>query len=268
MGCAPPHAYSFVHSMKAGGLALDDYILCRRGANSSIAIERHEGPHFEGVYPRAASCAPSILMTHDRLWQAAEWRQARRVFVLRHPVSRVWSFYNFIARWFVPFRAHPLSEILGGAVRDPNELNNLTVARTLDLECTPGNCNCRCIKRCEHCYFELFNGITRQLSTAPLPDDPRALTEQHFDEAVRALNSSDVGSLAEMFAAVREWPVLPAATLPGCRLRERNPTHYYYSSLSGETEAMIRAANVYDLRLWALFGATTLRDSTPVSSVT
>ena len=123
--------------MKAGGTSLSWLLHCLCQQQSSLCrLSRDDGSLSQHGSDKCG--LPSILCTHGhqrsaaelanlsnptavREWQDKEWVDKPKIFVLCEPVARVWSFYNFVANIFPPFRTHPIDVFLSRHV-DPNEL--------------------------------------------------------------------------------------------------------------------------------------------------
>ena len=141
---------------------------------------------------------------------------------------------------------------------------DLQHAADLPLACSyPGGAGKRspsktkraCSQYCLHCFLELQNGITRQLSTSELPPSPEVktkLTERHFAEAVRRLNESFVGNMSQVRRFVDHLPIWRSPT-SRCKMPHINPTSFYWGNLTSETGSLIAAANHYDMRLYSMF---------------
>eukprot|EP00966_Prymnesium_polylepis_P104777 2427098-Prymnesium_polylepis.1 len=255
--CAPANQLIFMHAPKSGGISLDQYMLCR--ANGTVSVRLDDGQ--QQVFNAERGCRPTIISTHGRAfgrtWYAPEWRSATRVFVLRDPVQRIYSFYNYIARWYAPFRAFPISTFFNESHTDPNSLYEKASEKLGDsgeLECLSQNCGCTCTKYCRYCWSNLFNGMTQQLSWSPIPATPwPTVTEVHFREAVQTLNASIVGNLTDVQQYIETMPFWPAATAKQCPLQRDNPTTYVWPKLDAETERLIARENSFDMRLYKLY---------------
>ena len=131
---------------------------------------------------------------------------------MRHPVQRVWSYYNCTARWYPPFATMPLAIFLRNRRRDstvPHRSFCNTAARSgATTEKGAAKCStstdARVVRR-------LFNAFTQHLSTSQLPQDPMDLNVTFFNEAARTLNSSHVGDLPAVRQFVASRPFWPDA---------------------------------------------------------
>eukprot|EP00927_Polykrikos_kofoidii_P019736 TRINITY_DN1924_c0_g1_i1.p1 TRINITY_DN1924_c0_g1~~TRINITY_DN1924_c0_g1_i1.p1 ORF type:complete len:331 (+),score=45.99 TRINITY_DN1924_c0_g1_i1:105-1097(+) len=95
--CLAPGKLKFVHVMKTGGLSVDGYLWCRC-EHEGCSTSHHEGGDSIGG---DTSCStPTVCTSHlpsYRMFEQCGDFTAARVFtVLREPVSRVVSFYNYM----------------------------------------------------------------------------------------------------------------------------------------------------------------------------
>ena len=222
--------------MRCGGLALDEYMECR--ARGTLAFMkgghnvRTDESHIAwGDKYTSNGCAPAVLMPHGRLWQEPEWRKAPKVFVMRRPVERVWSFYNYAARWFAPFRNNSIRVYL----KNPMHLGRHQM----------------------WCKLELFNAMTYQLSSLPRAEHQEwQLSEAHFQEALWTLSAfAFVGNLTSVYAYVRGLSLWPKSSLSSCELPLKKPTKYRWGRLDQRTAQLIADANHWDMKLFEAFGA-------------
>ena len=226
-----------------------NYLRCRLNGSALVlnvmflpATGRLTGPSH--------ACEPSIVSTHKRRWQHAKYANSDKCFVLRHPVERVWSFFHYVRRWFLPFKQKPLTYFLANGGLDPNSLNGFN-----DLNRSASACRLkpkRNCEYCEHCFYELHNGIVRQLSrTATNGLGPSGLNRTHLDEAVAALRGfSMVGNLTRVFNWVEAWPLWPERTRDNCRLRHRNRYAHNSPRITEKEAETIARANHLDMLLY------------------
>lgn len=122
--CVPPGLLKFAHVMKSGGLSVDAYLGCRC-EREGCSISHHEGG--DGIRGATDCGGPSVCTSHlppYRMWEEcaeqANFTQARVFTVLRDPVERVVSFYNYMkyARpedrfpGYEPYKKRSLKEVL------------------------------------------------------------------------------------------------------------------------------------------------------------
>lgn len=118
--CLPPGKLIFQHVMKTGGLSMDKFLSCACSDQPSGACTiRVKNNHWVDVIPRSfeSECAPSICTTHFPATETAqvcgaEFAGATWFTTIREPVSRVWSFYNYLRRWYKPYNFLSLKDIL------------------------------------------------------------------------------------------------------------------------------------------------------------
>eukprot|EP00927_Polykrikos_kofoidii_P060611 TRINITY_DN55549_c0_g1_i1.p1 TRINITY_DN55549_c0_g1~~TRINITY_DN55549_c0_g1_i1.p1 ORF type:complete len:345 (-),score=28.27 TRINITY_DN55549_c0_g1_i1:41-1027(-) len=115
--CPAPGQLVFLHVMKAGGIAVDNFLHCL-GTAQGWAISRHDGPPESRVPYGDTRCQPSVCTTHAPFVELGsscgeDFASARTFTVLREPVERVWSFYNYIkASGFKPYQNRSLESLL------------------------------------------------------------------------------------------------------------------------------------------------------------
>merc|ERR1719329_1526025 len=121
-GCAQPGGLVFHHVMKTGGIAVDEFMACHC-LHEGCSVKFHELPiqHPLGY----EKCKPSVCSFHGNMRKThafcgKEFATSKRFTVLRNPVDRVWSFYNYISRWFEPFQQRSLESVLASYGEDLN----------------------------------------------------------------------------------------------------------------------------------------------------
>eukprot|EP00927_Polykrikos_kofoidii_P055472 TRINITY_DN49720_c0_g1_i1.p1 TRINITY_DN49720_c0_g1~~TRINITY_DN49720_c0_g1_i1.p1 ORF type:complete len:331 (+),score=32.13 TRINITY_DN49720_c0_g1_i1:105-1097(+) len=95
--CLAPGKLKFVHVMKSGGISVDAYLWCRC-EHEVCSVSHHEGARAIGG---VKSCEePSVCTSHLPAFQqwhhCGPFMNAKTFTVLRDPVSRVLSFYNYM----------------------------------------------------------------------------------------------------------------------------------------------------------------------------
>eukprot|EP00927_Polykrikos_kofoidii_P067724 TRINITY_DN6316_c0_g1_i1.p1 TRINITY_DN6316_c0_g1~~TRINITY_DN6316_c0_g1_i1.p1 ORF type:complete len:357 (+),score=53.65 TRINITY_DN6316_c0_g1_i1:111-1073(+) len=95
--CMEPGKLKFVHVMKTGGISVDEYLWCRC-KQEKCSVSRHEGR--SSVMGDTSCEQPSVCTSHSPPWQmyqeCGDFTKARVFTLLREPVSRVVSFYNYM----------------------------------------------------------------------------------------------------------------------------------------------------------------------------
>mmetsp|Transcript_16422 Transcript_16422/g.30233 ORF Transcript_16422/g.30233 Transcript_16422/m.30233 type:complete len:442 (-) Transcript_16422:54-1379(-) len=247
----------FAHVMKTAGESVDEYLKCRC-THEGCAVQLHDHAHKTVGNKQ---CDTSLCALHGKILNASDRcgdryeKLTARFTVLRDPVSRVWSFYNYLSRWYIPYQQRTLVSILEKyGEEDLNE-------GLADSE------------QCEHCHKELVNrmvlgnfcgnyALCSSLEEGPQTDE-RALAEATA-AAMKVLGNfdavffqSDLGDFVAEFenvskifpttAANASFPVNPA----GCLLPEdKNPTIYRWGALDNVTAKLIREKNWADVLLY------------------
>lgn len=157
--CVPAGTLKFAHVMKSGGLSVDAYLGCRC-ASEGCSISRHEGG--DGVIGESECGGPSVCTSHQppfRMWEEcakdANFSSGRIFTVLRDPIERVLSFFNYMKYprpedhypGYPPYKTRSLKEVLlswsvvdlninqprtvaeGGCVMCAQQLSNAMVLR-------------------------------------------------------------------------------------------------------------------------------------------
>lgn len=119
--CLAPGQLKFAHVMKTGGLSVDAYLWCRC-ESEGCSVSHHEGG--DGVGGDESCDKPSVCSSHappSRMYeQCGDFSNARVFTVLRDPVERVVSFYNYMrsARpednypGYRPYKDNSLTDVL------------------------------------------------------------------------------------------------------------------------------------------------------------
>mmetsp|Transcript_60682 Transcript_60682/g.131496 ORF Transcript_60682/g.131496 Transcript_60682/m.131496 type:complete len:335 (-) Transcript_60682:117-1121(-) len=116
LNCLPEGKLVFVHMMQSGGLSVDDFLQnsCSEHSDAACSVRRPDGARgFDG---KKACEGPSICSSHAPLQEDIDvcgpsFKDAVHFTVMRNPVARVWSFYNYIRRWYVPWQTLTLKEV-------------------------------------------------------------------------------------------------------------------------------------------------------------
>jgi len=123
--CLPPGRLVFVHVMKTGGLSVDSFLNCRCDSTQSCSVLHADGEVQQMGTERCSE--PSVCTMHRGISNLNErcgfqfGRAARMVTVLRDPIERVWSFYNYLKRWYTPYQEMDLATIYKNLDTDLNE---------------------------------------------------------------------------------------------------------------------------------------------------
>jgi len=121
--CLPPGQLKYAHVMKSGGLSVDAYLGCRC-EREGCSISHHEGG--DALRGDLTCEEPTICTSHKapfQMWEectVGNFSQARIFTVLREPVARVVSFYNYMRdprpadKWpgYKPYRKNSLMYVL------------------------------------------------------------------------------------------------------------------------------------------------------------
>jgi len=238
--CVPPGQVIFHHVMKTGGVSVRDYLECHC-RQERCGIWRDDG-HRDLDPNLDSQCPPAICTTHadypdvlaeDRCGE--KFSNAKHFTMLRNPVERVWSFYNYVRRYYKPFQERSLESILRNLGKE-----NL-------------NAGLKASESCKYCVDQLSNHMVRsqfcgldthrcQAMKHNIPDskmlhDSLATAKRvlgnmsaifYFDEFdqfpnnVQAVNVLPQGGFLGPWTAVLEQS-LAAET---CNIPQFNPTNY------------------------------------------
>lgn len=144
--CLPAGRLVFAHVMKTGGLAVDSFLNCRC-SESNVCSVRHADGVVQTVGPAHCRSRPSICTMHRGVAEISTrcgpiFSKKPKIFtVIRDPVERVWSFYNYLKRWYTPYQNMGITAVLENLGQDLNE--NLPTSQ-----------------RCAFCKGELSNAMT------------------------------------------------------------------------------------------------------------
>jgi hypothetical protein len=127
--------------------------------------------------------------------------------IIRDPVDRVWSFYNYLRRWYKPYQDHSLYDIL---------LNY----KTWDLNGgLPDN------QKCKHCHRQLSNAMVYGHFAGPtegLKGAKQVLKNMSMIIDIR--RAGEVPALLSQHGLLPESKWLSGQT--SCHMPHRNPSQY------------------------------------------
>lgn len=232
--CLPPGKLIFQHVMKTGGLSLERFFSCscleRPSDACSVYIKNNK---WEIIEPLHSDCPPSICSTHLPATETAEacgadFADAPRFTTVREPVSRVWSFYNFLRRWYIPYNRYTLKEILQNySHADLNEGLPET-------------------EQCFHCHQQLSNAMTAH-HYAGIDAARDILRSMRVIIDLERL--SDFPEIADNYALFPEHLSLSGST--ACAVQHIRPTEYDLGTHPDpETAELIAEHNEEDLMLY------------------
>jgi len=251
-GCLPPGALIFVHVMKTGGIAVNELLTCRCQLEGCAV-------HMSDLHLDAygyGQCEPSVCSMHAQESSASSvcgssFADARRFTVLREPVERVWSFFNYLRRWYRPFQERSLTSILENYGEDLNAALNETE------------------RQCTFCRQELANAmVVRSFSSAHEDAGSRPLSRSELslalEEAKRTLRSMDAvflfadlgrfpelfGSVPELFPTRRRGSPAASSAIGDCRWSRQNPSNYSQQWPDLHLEELIEERNWADVELY------------------
>lgn len=258
----------------AGAFAANQHAAAQRTGRKAVLGRNVSHEHLlEGPYAR---CAAQILATHQPVAIVRArpyWSGAHIITVLREPVSRVWSFYQYVRRKSADFQARPLLHFLrrwrthtpngsaasaggGGSPHTHWQLSNHMTAQLgiPNLAATSGG------KVRVASAMEAY--AARQRAFAAEPITPEALSGLRLAQAALVRMDAvgiteDLHGFERMLAA--RWP-LPFAK-SGCRVPSgsdaKNPTAKHptrgnaSTTLDNVTRDAIRSLNRLDIELYA-----------------
>lgn len=265
--CAPAGQLVFHHIMKTGGVSVREYLECHC-RQEKCGIWRDDG-HRDLDPNLDATCPPAICTTHadypDVFAEGrcgAAFKEAKHFTMLRSPVERVWSFYNYVKRYYKPFQERTLGSILRRLGRE--DLNE-------GLEAA---------ESCKYCTDQLSNHMVRaqfcglgaekcQGMKHELPD--KRLLKDSLDSAMAVLGNMSAIFFFKEFeelpanlqamnmlprGGMGPWPAALERSLgiTSCSIPQNNPTNY---SAAGDREKpdpvtlrLILDANRADLKLY------------------
>lgn len=235
--CLTPGKLIFQHVMKTGGLALERFFRCtceeRPSGLCSIRIKANHWAHTTQPEGYASECIPSICSTHSAPTDTdeacgAEFANASRFTTIRDPVSRVWSFYNYLRRWYKPYIQYTLKDILQNY-------------HNVDL-----NIGLQESEQCFHCHQQLSN----------------AMAAHHYagvgaaDEVLARMSAIiDLGRLGDFPEISKKFALFPEhLSLSGsteCTVEHIEPTNYSLGTHPDpETAELIAQHNAEDITLY------------------
>lgn len=245
-----PYALQFVHVMKTGGTSLSRYLKCEAKNRGWVIRGTDWGkdkPFTTEWNLQNRSCEPTIVTQHAGVvFDDKVTNNTLIVVVLRDIAERVWSFYQYLRGWYVPFKKRPLEFFLqAGPTYDPSS----DVSFAAD-------------KGCKICMHHLHNGYVWQLASYNCPNcgaldtmpyAERVVTEDIFQRACKNLKGVVTGTLEEIQDILAHRMDSFASQFPPpfkskCTLPHSNPTKKK-SALTDATRQAIMDANRWDERL-------------------
>ena len=202
-----PKYLAFIHIMKTGGLSVDDYITCRcEEGPLQCNILRNDGSK---KFLNFSDCAgENIFTSHGGLVRTLEYK--KRFTILRDPILRVISFYNYISTWYAPYQDYSLERVYLNWDEDLNK---------------------RSKKPCNHCKQQLTNFMVRQFSGR---FDRLELTSEDLEIAKQNLEKVDY---------IAFFPEMPIDWIDEnvfgnektkCKMKHKNKTKLLYRSTPHE----------------------------------
>eukprot|EP00448_Togula_jolla_P029490 CAMPEP_0170620762 /NCGR_PEP_ID=MMETSP0224-20130122/28231_1 /TAXON_ID=285029 /ORGANISM="Togula jolla, Strain CCCM 725" /LENGTH=333 /DNA_ID=CAMNT_0010946957 /DNA_START=39 /DNA_END=1040 /DNA_ORIENTATION=+ len=236
--CLPAGKVIFVHVMKTGGLSVDAFLrdACTENPVAQCSLRRHDGAR--GLQGNTNCHKPSICTSHESMLGALdvcgdEFRDAVYFTVLRDPVSRVWSFYNYISRWYKPYQTMTLIEVYD-AIRAGKDLNE----------------GLRNDEMCHHCEMQLKNAMSNH--SFEQPDGALSQWKDQLRSLQLILDISSLDRFGELTAQAKLFPELRALSSPTevAMLHENSVPSRWGEHPDWMTEQCIRDWNQQDVELY------------------
>jgi len=235
--CLPPGRLIFQHVMKTGGLSLEKFLKCscseRPNGLCTIRIAANHWGNTAQPKGYGSECPPSICSTHSPPTETdeacgPEFANAKRFTTIREPVSRVWSFYNYLRRWYKPYIQYTLKEILQNYSHvDLNEGLPET-------------------DQCLHCHQQLSNAMAAH-HYAGVGTAKQVLAS--MGAIIDLGRLSDFPRISTKFALFPEHLSLSGST--ECTMAHKEATFYPLGRHPDhETAVLIAQHNVEDLKLY------------------
>lgn len=236
--CLPQGRLVFQHVMKTGGLSVDKWfrLTCDEHSDSLCSIYRRDGPEGRIQHPwnHHKTCAPSICTTHPSnvVRPCPRFEHAATFTVIRHPVARVWSFYNYMSRWYKPYQQNALKDIFLNY--ETQDLNHGLTEK----------------ERCGHCHNQLSNAMVKNHFAGP---------HGTLEEAKHMLEGMilviELHNLGEIPALLARYAIFPESkSISGnttYTIPHENPSEYRWGRHpDSETEALIKQYNQMDMKLY------------------
>eukprot|EP00927_Polykrikos_kofoidii_P014760 TRINITY_DN16510_c0_g1_i1.p1 TRINITY_DN16510_c0_g1~~TRINITY_DN16510_c0_g1_i1.p1 ORF type:complete len:320 (+),score=42.57 TRINITY_DN16510_c0_g1_i1:47-1006(+) len=256
----------FAHVMKTGGIAVDDFFRCRADAEG-FSVYRDDGPPEVRKPFGNTECETSVCTTHAPLVDAVNscgkhFAGARAFTVMRDPVERVWSFYNYVkGNGYKPYQNRSLEHVLKHYWNED-----------LNKGLPPS-------ERCTFCHHSLFNVMTLWNFVGPetwkviqecrkgkkLSDADRCVVQhgllrkavKEAKERIRNLEAvffmEDLANFTHLYNGLDGLSLTrtPAAKLQklDCTIKHANPTKSK-EVLSEEAAELIKVLNWADVELY------------------
>lgn len=234
--CLPPGKLVFQHVMKTGGISVESFLKCacaeRPDRLCTIRIKANHWSTTTHPEGEPSDCSPSICSTHAAatdLEEACgeEFASATRFTTIREPVSRVWSFYNYLRRWYKPYKHYTLKEIL-------QNYSSLDLNEGLQEN-----------EMCLHCHYQLSNAmVTHHYADADVYELVAGM-----GAIIDLRRLSDFPQISEKFALFPENPSLSGST--ECTMQHQEATQYLDGAHPDpETALLIAQHNREDVMLY------------------
>mmetsp|Transcript_46200 Transcript_46200/g.100395 ORF Transcript_46200/g.100395 Transcript_46200/m.100395 type:complete len:333 (+) Transcript_46200:52-1050(+) len=237
--CLPPGRLVFVHVMKTGGLSIDAVLqqACLADPKAQCSIRRHDGTR--GLDGNRQCTQPSMCTSHDPMLNDLEvcggaFKNATYFTVLRDPISRVWSFYNYISRWYEPYQKMPLGEVYEAMV------NNVDLNEGLPED-----------GKCFHCLTQLQNAMAER-SFQEIEGSSESWKQQ-LKSLHMIIDISSLDRFPELASKAALFPELPALNAEYSQLsvpHENSPKPRWGDKPDSKTEKIIRKYNQRDVYLY------------------
>eukprot|EP00928_Gymnodinium_smaydae_P097337 TRINITY_DN87_c1_g1_i1.p1 TRINITY_DN87_c1_g1~~TRINITY_DN87_c1_g1_i1.p1 ORF type:complete len:352 (+),score=62.09 TRINITY_DN87_c1_g1_i1:64-1056(+) len=215
--CLPEGQLVFIHIMKTAGLSVDQFLArsCLEHPSALCAVRRYDGTRGIEGSPKCAS-KPSICTIHKGMIYVADahvcgpaFKRAKFFTLLREPITRIWSYYNYIAsKGFKTFRERTLKSILANYGNE--DLNEGLSEKD----------------RCGWCPLELAHSITHQWFCAHRSHCKKTTLGESKELLRRVDAVIDV-------AAVERFP----------QIAKERKLFLQHPSLSGNTSLTVRSIN-------------------------